>query len=215
MSNEITSNNIAIPTTAEIDDYLANLPAPTGDGRLIFGLDATASRQGTWDMASALQAEMFQEASDLYIQLIYYRGDECKASPWMTDARRLGKLMRRITCESGATQIGRVLAHARRENNQRNISALVFVGDAMEEEPEELYTKARALHRPVFMFQEGDDPDTEKAFRQIARITKGAYAKFAPGAADKFGELLRAVAAYAAGGQALAAKEVRLIEQMK
>jgi hypothetical protein len=211
MSNNITTT----PTAAEIDEYLANLPASTGAGRLIFGLDATASRQPTWDQATALQAEMFEEgAGGLDIKLVYYRGDdECKASGWISDGRRLSDMMRRITCESGITQIRRVLAHAA---NERNFSALVFVGDAMEEEPEELYAKARALRAPVFMFQEGDDPDVEKVFRQIAKLTRGAYAKFAPGAAGKLAELLRAVAAYAVGGmEALDAKEVRLIEQMK
>jgi hypothetical protein len=143
--------------------------------------------------------------------LIYYRGgDECKASSWVSSPRRLGDMMRRITCLTGGTQIGRVLDHARREDK---ISALVFVGDAMEEEPEELYAKARALRGvPVFMFQEGDDADAEKVFRQIAKITKGAYAKFEPGAAAELAKLLRAVAAYAVGGmEALDAKEVRLM----
>jgi hypothetical protein len=210
----MTDKQIAITTTdAEIDEYIANLPATTSSGRLIFGLDATASRQPTWDTASALQAEMFQEAGgDIAIKLIYYRGgNECKASSWVHDPRRLGDMMRRITCVTGATQINRVLAHAQREN-----APLVFVGDAMEEEPEELYAKARRLRSPVFMFQEGDDKDAEKTFRQIARLTKGAYAKFAPGAAGKLAELLRAVAAYAVGGmEALDAKEIRLIEQMR
>lgn len=212
------SKQITISTStelAEFDEYIANLPVSTGDGRLIFALDATASRQPTWDRASALQAEMFQEAGgELNMKLIYYRGDECKASSWITNPKRLGDIMRRIMCITGITQIGRVLAHAQRENNQRKISALVFVGDAMEEEPEELYAKARALRGvPVFMFQEGDDPDAEKVFRQIARLTKGAYAKFAPGAGAKLAELLRAVAAYAVGGtEALDAKEIRLIE---
>jgi hypothetical protein len=201
------------PTAAaqELDEWIASLPArTTGEGRLIFALDATASRQPTWDTASTLQAEMFQEAGgDLAIQLIYYRGgNECKASSWVHDPRRLGDMMRRITCVTGETQIGRVLSHAQREN-----APLVFVGDAIEEEPEELYAKARRLRSPVFMFQEGDDPDAEKSFRQIARLTKGAYAKFAPGAAGKLAELLRAVAAYAVGGmEALDAKEIRLIE---
>lgn len=119
MTKHISTSTIATP--AEIDEYFANLPETTGEGRLIFGLDATASRQPTWDAASALQAEMFQEgAGDLDIKLVYYRGDECKASGWISDGRRLSDMMRRITCESGLTQIRRLLAHA---VNERNFSA--------------------------------------------------------------------------------------------
>ena len=63
---------------------------------------------------------------------------------------------------------------------------------------------------PAFMFQEGYDPVCEQAFREIARLTRGAYCRFAPGAAHELAELLRAVAAYAAGGmKALAALEAR------
>ncbi|MBL4581974.1 MAG: hypothetical protein JKY29_09165, partial [Gammaproteobacteria bacterium] len=44
---------------------LASLPKTSGDARLIFSLDATASRQGTWDVASQLQNEMFLSAQSL------------------------------------------------------------------------------------------------------------------------------------------------------
>jgi hypothetical protein len=37
--------------------------------RLVFALDATASRQPTWDIAMQLQGEMFEEVSNLDVQL--------------------------------------------------------------------------------------------------------------------------------------------------
>ena len=46
-------------------------------GRLIFALDATMSRQPTWDTACRLQADMFREAAaigGLDVQLLYFRG---------------------------------------------------------------------------------------------------------------------------------------------
>jgi len=58
---------------------------------------------------------------------------------------------------------------------------------------------ASKLGLPVFLFQEGDDPDATRTFREIARVTKGAHCRFDPGAARELGQLLRAVAAYAAG----------------
>lgn len=182
-------------------------------GRLIFALDATMSRQPTWDLACALQAEMFEEAGrigGLDIQLVYYRGlGECRASPWMADANKLGALMARIDCRGGRTQIARVLRHAGAQAEKGPVGAVVFVGDAMEEPIDALCAEAGPLALrgvPVFMFQEGHDPTVERAFREIARLTRGAYCRFDAGAAAELRALLRAAASYAAGGaKALAA----------
>ena len=135
-------------------------------GRLVFALDATMSRQPTWDMACALQADMFREAASLGsldIRLVYYRGfNECRASGWISDSAQLAKLMSKIDCRGGNTQIGKVLSEARREAVASGVRAVVFVGDAMEENVDELCAKAGELGLlkvPVFMFQEGHDDD--------------------------------------------------------
>jgi hypothetical protein len=228
---------VAASPRAEIDQFLdrvktlAPSPREAGQrGRLIFALDATMSRQPTWDTARQLQADMFREAAavgGLDIQLVYYRGlGECRASPWVAEPKRLGGLMARIDCQGGQTQIGKVLRHAQRENEARKVAVLVFVGDAMEEALDVLCARAGELglrNVKAFMFQEGFDPVCEQAFREIARLTSGAYCRFAPGAAHELAELLRAAAAYAAGGmKALAALKSRnssgaqqLLAQMK
>ncbi|HEY7248472.1 MAG TPA: VWA domain-containing protein [Xanthobacteraceae bacterium] len=200
-------------TRQEIDTFLDTVKelgatkAAGQRGRLIFALDATMSRQPLWDTACQLQADMFREAASvgrLEIQLVYYRGlGECRASPWVSDAERLAGLMEQIDCRGGHTQIGRVIAHAKRQTQATKVQALVFVGDAMEEKLDELCHAAGELGLigvPAFMFQEGHDPVAEQAFREIARLTRGAYCRFDPGAAHQLSELLRAVAAYAAGG---------------
>ena len=198
---------------AEIDAFvqrartLAPPVAPGERGRLIFALDATMSRQPTWDEACRLQADMFSEAASvggLDVQLAYYRGlAECRASRWASDARVLGSLMERIDCRGGHTQIGRILTHARRETEAKKVQALVFVGDAMEESLDDLCAGAGALGLlgvPALMFQEAGDPVAEQAFREIARLTGGAYCRFDTGSAHQLGELLRAAAVFAAGG---------------
>jgi hypothetical protein len=198
----------------EIDAFLEQVralgPAAVSGkrGRLIFGLDATMSRQPTWDSACALQAEMFREAArsgGLDIQLIYFRGlNECRASGWVANGERLAELMSRIDCRGGHTQISKVLSHARQEHARQPVQALVFVGDAMEEKIDDLCVAAGELGLlgvPVFMFQEGYDAVAENAYREIARLSRGAYCRFDIGAAHELAELLRAVAAYAAGGR--------------
>jgi len=176
-------------------------------GRLIFALDATMSRQPTWDLACFLQAEMFQEAAaigGLDVQLVYYRGvSECRASKWVSDPKRLSGLMEQIDCRGGHTQIGRVLDHVRKEAKAQKVDAFVFVGDAMEEAVDTLYAKAGALALlgvPAFMFQEENDPIATQAFKEIARLTGGAWCPFGAGAASQLRDLLRAAAAFAAGG---------------
>ena len=177
-------------------------------GRLVFALDATMSRQPTWDMACALQADMFREAEaigSLDIRLVYYRGfNECRASTWISSSAELARLMGKIDCRGGHTQIGRVLADARKEAIAAGVRAIVFVGDAMEEQADDLCAKAGELGMlkvPVFVFQEGVDPVAEQTFREIARLSGGAWCRFDPGAAAQLRELLRAAAAYAAGGR--------------
>ncbi len=179
----------------------------TAGGRLIFALDATMSRQPTWERASALQAAMFEEASrlgGLEVQLVYYRGQgECRASRWFADAADLARVMGRIDCRAGTTAIGRVLSHVAAEARERPVAAMAFVGDACEEDAgtlEDLAARAAMAGVACFMFQEGHDRRVARLFAEIARLTRGAHVPFDEGAADRLGDLLRAVAAYAAGG---------------
>jgi hypothetical protein len=211
----------------EVNRY-QNVAPISGKGHLIFALDATASREQTWDMACQLQAEMFREAAStgtLNIKLAYYRGiAECRVSRSVSRSDELLRLMQCIRCEGGQTQIGRILDLAVKEaTHPPGIGALVFVGDAMEENPDELIHKADELGRlgvPAFMFQEGNTPNVEQVFRVIAKRAKGAYCRFDTGAAKQLGELLRAVAAFVTGGLAALsarkdAKSIKLLTQMK
>jgi hypothetical protein len=201
-------------SSADIKNFLSQVKAMgvAGNGaagRLIFALDATLSRQPTWDMACGLQAEMFKEAGSvggggLAMRLIYYRGfNECRATGWITDTAKLAGLMGRIACVGGNTQIEKVLIDARREASASGVRALVFVGDAMEENVDDLCARAGELGLlkvPCFMFQEGHDAEAERAFREIARLTGGAWCRLDPGSAALLREFLRGAAAYAAGG---------------
>ncbi len=197
----------------EIDAFLQharNLSPSTGtaSGRLIFALDATMSRQPTWDMACALQGEMFSTAAavgNLSVQLVYFRGQrESRASRWVDNAESLRTAMERIECRGGLTQIARVLTHARKEAEKHELAALVYVGDCMEENIDEVLGLAGELGLrgvKAFVFHDGRDPKAESAFRQIAQVTGGAYLPFDRNSSAELKALLAAVAAYAAGGR--------------
>jgi hypothetical protein len=191
---------------------VAETPAPAtrpGErGRLIFAMDATASREPSWDRACQIQGDMFTETAalgGLEVQLLFYRGyRQCQASRWTPSGSELLRFMEKVRCLGGATQIGRVLKHTIKETGKRRVNAMVFVGDAMEEDIDAVCHSAGELgllNVPVFLFHEGGDPIAERAFRQIARLTGGAYCPFNSNSAQQLRELLSAVAVYAAGGR--------------
>ncbi|MFO1071552.1 MAG: VWA domain-containing protein [Geminicoccaceae bacterium] len=217
---------------AEIADFverMRRLPAAgtrSGQGRLMFALDATASRERTWDLACQVQNEMFVEAGrhgGLAVQLLFYRGfAECKASPWLHEGQDLVRLMRAVRCVAGKTQIHRVLRHAIGQARSQPVQALVFVGDCMEEDTDalgQLAGELGLLGTRMFLFHEGQNAAAERCFRQLAGLTRGAYCRFASGAAAELAALLAGVAAYAAGGAAAVAalpprtEAVRLLQQ--
>jgi hypothetical protein len=206
---EVIQGGVAADVTAFVE-RLRNLPAERTDagGRLVFALDATASREPTWDMASEVQGEMFLEAGrvgGLQVQLVYYRGfGECKASAWVRDGRDLVRLMRGVRCIAGKTQIARVLRHAANEARRAPTPALVFVGDCVEENVDELGRLAGELGllgTRAFLCHEGLDARAAQAFQHVAELTRGACFPFTSGSAAQLRALLGGVAAYAAGGR--------------
>jgi hypothetical protein len=219
----MTTTTPALRTRAHLDAIFSRVDPVRG--RLIFALDATASRQPTWDAAAQLQSEMFGTVAaigGLDVKLVYYRGHgECVSSRWISDARSLSTIMSRVTCAAGHTQIRKVLAHVRRESARQKVNALIIVSDACEETPHKLYGEAREIGNvPVFMFQDGDDQRIGEIYAEIAHITGGAHCKFDAGAAQRLADLLKAVAAFAAGGvKALASQKTEaatlLLTQIK
>lgn len=207
--------------SGSVDAFLeavSRMPAPSDEarGRLIFALDATMSRQPTWDIAASLQGRMFETAArlgGLDVQLVYYRGFmECKASRFVENGAGLAQLMSKIDVRGGQTQIAKVLKHVRMETKKRPVGAFVFVGDAMEENADELCTIAGELGLlgvKAFMFHEGHDPDSAAVFREIARLTGGAFANFDHSAPQTLSDLLSAAAAYAAGGRKALEQQAR------
>lgn len=198
--------------STEVADFLRKSRAirqvVTRQPRLIFALDATASREPTWHQARQLHREMFSAASgtSLAIQLAYYRGfNEFHTSPWLSRADELLAHMDAVHCVGGATQIVRLLRHYLSVGTPATpVRALVFIGDALEEPSAtilDLAGQCGLKKQPVFVFQEGTDPQCAQSFEQLARLSGGAYARFDHSSADRLRELLGAVARYATGGR--------------
>ena len=84
----------AVPPRPHLEAFFSRVDPLRG--RLIFAIDATASRQPTWDLALGLQADMFRavkEVGGLDVQLVYFRGfGETRASKWVSDPEALARL---------------------------------------------------------------------------------------------------------------------------
>lgn len=189
--------------------------------RLIFAMDATASREPTWDMAMNLHAELFNTASstDLSIQLVYYRGfNQFHASNWSNTASALLSQMQQVRCLGGATQITRLLSHIQKEAHEIKLKAAVFIGDACEEKPDEIFAisgQLGLLRVPVIVLQEGRDGYANQVFSGIALRSGGAHIPFSTGSVSELAQLLGAVATFATQGvSALKKLEGRAARQL-
>ncbi len=209
------------PERQRMNEALAHLGeierAETRRGRLMVALDLTGSREHSLRQARIATAAMFDAIKALgavAVKLVYYRGDdECRASQWHSDPEVLSQSMRRLSCETGETQIARVLRLALGE--KESISGLVFIGDHCEDDADELRELAATLGKrsvPLFVFHEcGDDDErslqAKPVFKRMAVVSGGAYVEFKPDSGAVLRELLASVGAHAAAG----ANGVRLV----
>lgn len=203
-SNEVAAFLARSKVVAKSNEKAGLAPV---SGRLIFALDATMSRQPTWDVACSMQGELFDVAAShggLATQLVYFRGTaECKASRWTRSSADMIRWMERFECRAGRTQLGRILQHVKNEAARQHIEAVVYVGDCLEEDPDVIigYAGDIALRGiPLFVFQEGHDGLAQTVFREMVRLTGGAYGQFDGSARSKLAEYLKGIARFAASG---------------
>jgi len=195
---------------ADLDHVERVIAEKREHGRIVFALDLTASRESTLNQARIATAGMFdaiKAVGKVALRLVYYRGtSECRASSWHSDPDALCQSMLRLTCESGSTQIGRVLRMVLGE--EERISAVVFVGDHCEENAAGLETLAKALGEnaiPVFVFHEcADDNDRALAakplFKRLTQASGGLYLELKKDSGAALREALSTIAAFTAGG---------------
>lgn len=172
-------------------------------------MDATASRQPTWDYACQLHNTLFDAAAEdksLSLQLCFFRGfGEFSASAWLNDPASLKQQLSLVSCAGGATQIARLIRHYLYEADQsKALKALVFIGDAVEEPIDELRglaVQCRLKELPLLLFQEGRDASASEAFKLMATLSGGAHLQFDDTSSDKLRDLLRAAVKFTTGGR--------------
>lgn len=216
MTKEIKAPSNAVQEFLSKSNQLATPDKINSAGRLLFAMDATASRERSWDMACQIQADMFmstQMMGSLEISLCYFHGyNEFKHFPWTQQAKILRDQMLQVRCLAGQTQIKRTLEHAISISSKQKVKAVVYIGDCCEESIDHVAIaagKLGVLGVPVFIFHEGHDHQAKSAFQHIAQLTHGAYCAFDHNSVAQLKDLLCAVAAYAVGGLTALQKQTR------
>lgn len=173
--------------------------------KLLFAMDATASRQASWDVAQEITLSMFDVIpGGLKIALAHHSGGQLReVTDFKDDSSFFKKKINAVRCVAGETALNQVLENA---SEIPGLNSLIYIGDAFEENPASAFEIARKLKAkgvPCFLFQEGDNPYVKETFTSIAEITGGAVFPFAMDSLLHVRERLDAIAAFAAGGMKL------------
>lgn len=223
MSNLAKKSSGAVTTTAARSSALdkirsarpakpqagtAAAPPPARRPRLVFGVDATASREAMWESAQRITDRMFDAIPGaLDVALAVHGGSEVHTwTEFSADATRFRALAAAVRCQAGRTQLCELM---QRTLDAGGVRVMSYIGDAFEEDASEAFAladrfKLRGI-KVVVLADQADEP-TLRVFRELADRTGGALLDFRSGELDLMGEVLGAVAALAIGGRKLLAE---------
>jgi len=173
--------------------------------RLVFAVDATASREATWRSAQKITARMFGVIPDaLDVALAVHGGDDVHTfTEFSADVDVFRKQAAAVRCETGTTRLCEIMA---RTLDAGGVRVMSYIGDAFEEDADEVLELAdrfRLRGIQAVMLSDDADPEALAVFRQIAERTGGAVLDFRTGDTVLMGELLAGVATLAIGGRKL------------
>jgi hypothetical protein len=205
MSNtkQLTTNRKNLLARA-VDRYKERAALKRGV-RIGFLVDATASRENTWEQAQTIQAKMFRSASGLRalkLRLVYFGGNRLTKLNWNDNARNIAAHMAEVRCHSGLTQIIPGLQAFIDEKPENRADAIILIGDCFEEDAATAAKTAALLKAKgikVFSFIEGEDWTAHSVFKTLATVTGGKFAKF--GNELPLDDLCEGVALMTSGGE--------------
>ena len=143
--------------------------------RLVFAVDATASRSAAWEAAKQLTDILFEAIpGKLDVALAVHGGGRVHTfTAFTADAGRLRDMAMGIRCRSGDTRLIDILARAVREKPK----VVVYIGDCFEESQREAVSVAEQLKAQgtrVIFLRDGNDRTAARVFPKLAALTGGA-----------------------------------------
>jgi hypothetical protein len=171
------------------------LPARARSQRLLFAVDATASRESAWNTAKRLTDTLFTAVPDRCpISLAVHGGSRVHTfTPFTTNAASLRSKAASVQCEAGGTTLLPIL---RRALALTDIGTIVYVGDHFEESKREAFGLAQLLagqRTRLIVLHDGRNNATRAFFRLLAEATEGTVLPFDANAVDGLRDLLHAV----------------------
>ena len=179
--------------------------APARLPRLVFALDATASRERAWAAARQVTDSLFGAApGGIEVALAVHGGGRMTAfGGFHRDVGALRDEAAGISCEPGPT---RMLDIVRESLRRPGVRAMVYIGDCFEEDESAALALAGSLRlrgTKLVVLQDESSGTTSalRVFRAMAGRTGGIVLPFDAGSLDPLRDALGAVASYVAGGR--------------
>jgi hypothetical protein len=188
---------------------VAGVPASKPAARLVFAVDATASRSAAWETAKGLTDTLIEALpGQLEVSLAVHGGGRVHTfTEFTAHARKLRKIAAGIRCEVGGTRLLDILGHVL---ECEGVRVVVYIGDTFEECPDDARRLADALGargiRIIILHDVAGEYGGGHVFGDMARRTGGAVIPFDHSAVLRLRELLAAVAVLAVGGPSLLAE---------
>jgi len=174
--------------------------------RLIFGFDATASREPAWAAARDVTDTLFKALpGELDVALAVHGGSFLHTfTAFTSDANTLRDRAAGIRCIAGTT---RLLSILNRALSNPGVRVVTYIGDVFEESPTRGQRLADAMGLKgikLIVFHDTHDWNARRdaeVFLDLARRTGGCVLPFDANAPARLRELLAAVTVYAVGGE--------------
>ncbi len=189
----------------------AEPPAEAGPPRrprLVFAVDATASREPAWAAARQVTDALVKALpGELDVALAVHGGTRVHTfTAFTNDATMLRDRAAGVTCEAGLTRMLPILSASLK---QPAVRVVVYIGDVFEESLLQGRQLADAMGRQgtklIVLHDTSDHAAARSAelFWDLAKRTGGCVLPFEASASGKLRDLLSAVAVYAVGGEKL------------
>lgn len=183
-------------------------PEPPGRPRLIFAVDATASREPAWRAARGVTDSLVKALPGaLDVALAVHGGGRVHTfTPYTTAANTLRDRAAGVMCKAGFTRLLPIMASAVKDPG---VKVVIYIGDVFEESlarGRRLADSMGARGTRLIVLHDTADPAARghaEIFWDLAKRTGGCVLPFEAGASRKLHDLVSAVAVYAVGGERL------------
>jgi hypothetical protein len=176
--------------------------------RLVFAVDATASREPAWSAARQVTDALVKTLPGaLDVALAVHGGSRVHTfTAFTSDANTLRDRAAGVTCQAGVTRLLPILAASLK---QQRVQVVIYIGDVFEEgviHGRRLADAMGAQGTKLIVLHDTADPTSRRdadVFWDLANRTGGCVLPFDASAPSRLRDLLSAVAVYAVGGEKL------------